>query len=578
MERKRHTKKELLTDGIVLAIYTIALIVVSCFHEIWFDETQAWQIARSASYKELFTVIPHYEGHPPLWHLILSVFAKNGAPVDLSLRLVNISFCTAAMALLIFRSPFPKIVRWLLPFNFFFFYQFGVLNRPYSALMLAFFLAAITYKERNVHPWRYILSLVFMCLLSAFGIMIAGGLCLVWAFEIIIELVKSRKIAHFLRDKRFYSLCFILAVAVWLIITITPADDCYYAGVENGNSLKDMLMLPVCYEILVVLPFDSWSGVALDNDFIFSLSPLMIAEIFCGLAMWVGISAFAAKKKMFFTFFVPYFFISAFMAFSYMSQHHIGIGTLYHVFIFWIMGESEDGIVVPEFMKKLKNGIKSPFIRKFALICGSFICIVPIVYSGVSSVNDIRKNCSMSSIHKMIKENHLEDKKIMVTWYMECKVEKNKNEMGLNEYIFKFMEVPSKHEKITENKTYLMGYAAELLPYFDRNIFMNFNVDDPDTLYMHYKHKEDVDHIFAKWREKGLPDFLIGYCPIDEIYDEETLKGVKYLPIKNVDINTLYKMETKNTVVRIYMRKDLFDDYPQFKWVDDQEGNVYKRK
>ena len=49
MERKRHTKKELLTDGIVLAIYTIALIVVSCFHEIWFDETQAWQIARCAS-------------------------------------------------------------------------------------------------------------------------------------------------------------------------------------------------------------------------------------------------------------------------------------------------------------------------------------------------------------------------------------------------------------------------------------------------------------------------------------------------------------------------------------------------
>lgn len=578
MENRERKKSELAANAIVLTLYTVCLTVVSCFHEIWFDETQAWQIARCATYKELFTVIPHYEGHPPLWHIILSFFAKNGAPVDLSLRLINISFCTAAMALLIFRSPFPKIVRWLLPFNFFFFYQFGVLNRPYSAMMLAFFIIAITYKERNAHPWRYIFSLVFMCLLSAFGIMIAGGLCIVWAFEIIIELVKSKKIALFWKDKRFYSLCFILVVAIWLILTILPADDCYYVGVEDKRTLKELLMLPGCYEILAVLPFESWSGVILNNDIMFSLSPLMIAEILCGLAMWIGISAFAAKKKKFFTFFLPYLFISAFMSFGYMSQHHIGIGTIYHVFIFWILGETEGGIVVPEFMKKMKNGIKSPLIRKFSLICGGFICIVPIVFSGVSSVNEIRKNYAMSSIHKMIKENHLEDKKIMVTWYMEYKVEKSDNKKGLNEYIFKFMEIPSKHEKITANKTYLMGCASELLPYFDKNIFMNFNVDDPDTLYMHYKHKEDVDAIFAKWREKGLPDFIIGYCPIDEIYDEETLKGVKYLPIKNVETNMFYKLDTNTQVSRVYMREDLFDDYPQFKWVDDQEGNVYKRK
>jgi len=41
------------------------------FHEPWFDEVQAWMIARCATIKELLTVIPHYEGHPPLWHMIL---------------------------------------------------------------------------------------------------------------------------------------------------------------------------------------------------------------------------------------------------------------------------------------------------------------------------------------------------------------------------------------------------------------------------------------------------------------------------------------------------------------------------
>lgn len=42
-------KRESLVGLIVLILYTGGLIFVSCFHELWFDETQAWQIARCAS-------------------------------------------------------------------------------------------------------------------------------------------------------------------------------------------------------------------------------------------------------------------------------------------------------------------------------------------------------------------------------------------------------------------------------------------------------------------------------------------------------------------------------------------------
>ena len=139
-----------------LLIYVIGLIVISCFHEPWFDEAQAWLIAKSCSVKELLTYIGHYEGHPPLWYFVLAPFAKLGAPYELSLKAINITFCTAAMALLIFKAPFYRIVRCLLPFNFFFFYQYGIVNRPYSMMMLAFMLMAITYKDRNAHPWKYI--------------------------------------------------------------------------------------------------------------------------------------------------------------------------------------------------------------------------------------------------------------------------------------------------------------------------------------------------------------------------------------------------------------------------------------
>lgn len=172
---------------IALLLYVVGVSVISYFHEPWFDEAQAWQIARCASIKDILFKIPHYEGHPQLWHLVLAPFAKLGAPYEFTLSAINIAFCTAAVALILFKSPFPKIVRCLIPFSYFFFYQYGVISRPYSMMMLAFVLMAITYTNRNGKPLPYVLSLAFLCLTQAFGIIIAGGLCIIWLGEIFIE-------------------------------------------------------------------------------------------------------------------------------------------------------------------------------------------------------------------------------------------------------------------------------------------------------------------------------------------------------------------------------------------------------
>ena len=227
------------TECIVLLIYLVGLIVISAFHESWFDEAQAWEIARCASLKEIFTVVPHYEGHPPLWHLILVPFAKSGMPFAISVHAINILFCTSAMGILIFKSPFPKPVRLLLPFTYFFFYQYGVLARPYSVMMLAVMLSAMTYTERNQKPFRHILSLCLLCLTSAYGIMTAGCFCIVWTIEILTEMKKNKTLKIFWKDRRFYALCLILLLAVWLFFTILPADNCWYRGRDDDVSVLD---------------------------------------------------------------------------------------------------------------------------------------------------------------------------------------------------------------------------------------------------------------------------------------------------------------------------------------------------
>ena len=64
----------------VVILYCVLHFVIGHYHEPWFDEAQAWQIAKCASIKEILFKIPHYEGHPPLWHLILAIPAKLGVP------------------------------------------------------------------------------------------------------------------------------------------------------------------------------------------------------------------------------------------------------------------------------------------------------------------------------------------------------------------------------------------------------------------------------------------------------------------------------------------------------------------
>ena len=81
---------------IVLAAYVIVVATVMCFHEPWFDEAQAWLIARDCSWREMILERPHYEGHPPLWWMMLAIPAKLGVPYEMGLKTINLT-CAALM-------------------------------------------------------------------------------------------------------------------------------------------------------------------------------------------------------------------------------------------------------------------------------------------------------------------------------------------------------------------------------------------------------------------------------------------------------------------------------------------------
>ena len=58
-------KQSKVTEWLIFATYAILLIVISCFHEPWYDEAEAWQMARGASIHDCFSTFPITRGILP---------------------------------------------------------------------------------------------------------------------------------------------------------------------------------------------------------------------------------------------------------------------------------------------------------------------------------------------------------------------------------------------------------------------------------------------------------------------------------------------------------------------------------
>lgn len=376
-------------DVITLIIYLLGVCTVSFFHEPWFDEAQSWAIARSGTIKEILFEIPHYEGHPPLWHLILAPFAKLGAPYELSLAAVNIFFMTLAVAVLLFKSPFPKLIRCLLPFNFFLFYQYGVVSRPYCILVLAIFLAAACYKNRNEHPVKYLLCLALMCAVHSYGIIIAGCLCIVWLIEIFTEYKKSGKLADILKDRRCWLMFCLLIFAMLVMAAIVPDENVYLGGKMSSETEKKFdfscINILFCFVIFSDSIITSFFNYAVVPSEIASQIPVIVVSILL-VALFVTITY---RNKKLLTFLLPYGVLSIFGSFVYISPHHIGVITAFVIFVLWIIVDESGKVLLPEYMNKIsaKIGKKLKVIVKAIAFLP---LLIPIAWSCTSSYFDIR--------------------------------------------------------------------------------------------------------------------------------------------------------------------------------------------
>ena len=535
-------------DVITLIIYLLGVCTVSFFHEPWFDEAQSWAIARSGTIKEILFEIPHYEGHPPLWHLILAPFAKLGAPYELSLAAVNIFFMTLAVAVLLFKSPFPKLIRCLLPFNFFLFYQYGVVSRPYCILALAIFLAAACYKNRNEHPVKYLLCLALMCAVHSYGIIIAGCLCIVWLIEIFTEYKKSGKLADILKDRRCWLMFCLLIFAMLVMAAIVPDENVYLGGKMSSETEKkfdfsciNILFCFVIFSDSIITSFFNYAGVPSE---IASQIPVIVVSILL-VALFVTITY---RNKKLLTFLLPYGVLSIFGSFVYISPHHIGVITAFVIFVLWIIVDESGKVLLPEYMNKIsaKIGKKLKVIVKAIAFLP---LLIPIAWSCTSSYFDIRYPYWFDEAADFIKEYHLDDYKIMGYWQQVLNGEIDDDAFwNVDEADYMWHDYPN-----------LQGISVALNPYFDKNIFCYFNIDKHDKTFQYYRAntQKEAEEEFSKWREQGEPDVVIERCEITKAYPDIDVDN--YVAVKRIYFYKPYKFETYDQYITIYVTKDLFN-------------------
>ena len=103
---------------VLFFLYVIVAGYAIGHHELWGDEIHSWNIARaSSSFSDLINNA-RYEGHPPVWYIILWSISKcthNLAYV----QVVQLFIAGSVVFLILFYSPFPTLTKILIPFGYY---------------------------------------------------------------------------------------------------------------------------------------------------------------------------------------------------------------------------------------------------------------------------------------------------------------------------------------------------------------------------------------------------------------------------------------------------------------------------
>lgn len=133
----------------VCAVFLLQAVLI-LRHQPFVDEWQALQIAvQSPDFASLLANL-RYEGHPPLWYLVLRGLSGVVGPHQ-ALFAANLILGFLTQGFILFRSPFPRWLRLLVAISEPILFEYGTVSRSYTlGVMLTFWAMSVWQTRRHV--------------------------------------------------------------------------------------------------------------------------------------------------------------------------------------------------------------------------------------------------------------------------------------------------------------------------------------------------------------------------------------------------------------------------------------------
>jgi hypothetical protein len=144
--------------AVVLVLTLQSALVLT--HWPWLDEWQALQIAVQSPSIEAMLHNLHYEGHPPLWYVILR-YAEQVVPPLWTLQAVALPLAIATQLLILFASPFTRAERLYIATSQFVMFEMLTISRSFTLGTMLIVLALALWRRPRL-VWLPI-ALLPMC-------------------------------------------------------------------------------------------------------------------------------------------------------------------------------------------------------------------------------------------------------------------------------------------------------------------------------------------------------------------------------------------------------------------------------
>jgi len=352
-----------------LGLYSALLVYVIPRHEPWSDEAQAWELAKSLSLKDLFGTYIHYEASPGLWHSLLWLLARAHVSYN-GMHWFTAAIVMAAMVLLTTKAPFPLVLRLLLPFTYFFAFQYPVVARSYALFPVLLFALAWNWPQRKQNPLLSVLLIGLLANVSVHGLLVAIGLVVILS----IERYRSRKEEGVGGKSEIVCAVLLIVMLGFAAWSIAPARDAGWVKIANWHVAQNRVAAKIGSLNVEERATNTHSAVVqveLAGGILERATAALgsgLSDFHIGLIAW-GLLIWGWVRGGTFRYGLPVLFLWAFCAAYTFQFYHAGLFWVLFLFLWWVTYPQNGG-------RESRGELSKLDWRQMALLGSVVLCVI----------------------------------------------------------------------------------------------------------------------------------------------------------------------------------------------------------